>query len=194
MGALELLVTDILLESHLEKSAISTKSRLELPGYYRSEKKWDLVAVANHQLVMTIEFKSQVGSVGKNINNRIEEALGSPTDLWTAYQEGRFGTGPPPFLGYFFLLGTHESLSTERKKFKEPHFTVDPVFTRASYAKRYEILFQRLVRERVYNSVCFIMATDGQDSEVVQPVEELSFRRFVAAIRGHVATFLGSQR
>lgn len=30
-------------------------------------------------LVAALEFKSQVGSVGKNINNRFEEALGSPS-------------------------------------------------------------------------------------------------------------------
>jgi len=193
MGALELLVTDILIECGIEKSRISTKSHLELPGYFRPEKKWDLVVATNRQLVMAIEFKSQVGSVGKNINNRIEEALGSPTDIWTAYREGQFGRGPAPFLGYFFLLETHESLSKEREKFKEPHFEVDPVFKRASYQKRYEILLQRLVRERIYNSACFVMATDEPITKMTQPAEDLSFRRFISAIQGHVVTFLGSQ-
>jgi len=193
MGALELLVTDILIECGIEKSEISTKSRLELPGYYRPEKMWDLVVVSKKQLVLAIEFKSQVGSVGKNINNRIEEALGSPTDIWTAYREGRFGKGPSPFLGYFFLLEAHESLSRERERFKEPHFEVDPVFKRASYYKRYEILFQRMVRERIYSSACFVMATDEATTRIIQPAEDLTFRRFVAAIQGHVVTFLGSQ-
>ena len=68
-----------------------------LPGYYRPEKKWDLLVVSNNQLVTAIEFKSQVGpSFGNNFNNRVEEAVGSATDIWTAYREKRFGTNPRP--------------------------------------------------------------------------------------------------
>jgi hypothetical protein len=41
---------------------------------------------------------------GNNFNSRSEEAIGSATDIWVAYREGRFGKKPAPFLGYFFLL------------------------------------------------------------------------------------------
>jgi len=63
---------------------------LELPGYYRSEKKWDLIALSGGELVAAMEFKSQVGpSFGNNFNNRCEEAIGSATDFWVAFREGR---------------------------------------------------------------------------------------------------------
>ena len=105
MGALEVLVADILCEAGLKALDIRTRTALELPGYYRSEKKWDLIVVSDNQLVMAMEFKSQVGpSFSNNFNNRSEEAIGSPTDIWVAYREGRFGTSPRPFLGYFLLL------------------------------------------------------------------------------------------
>ncbi len=77
---------------------------LELPGYYRPEKKWDLLVVVEGQLITAIEFKSQVGpSFGNNYNNRVEEAIGNATDIKTAFREGRVGPSRP-FLGYFFLL------------------------------------------------------------------------------------------
>ena len=60
---------------------------MELPGFYRPTKKWDLVVVRDGRLCAAIEMKSQVGpSFGNNFNNRTEEAVGSSVDLWRAYQ------------------------------------------------------------------------------------------------------------
>lgn len=100
MSDLENLIADILIASGIKKSEIKTRTALELPGYYRSEKKWDLVVASENRLVMAMEFKSQVGpSFGNNLDNRSEEAIGSATDIWVAYREGRFGNAPAPFLG-----------------------------------------------------------------------------------------------
>ena len=85
MGALEVLVSDILCEAGLEKVDIRTRTALELPGYFRATKKWDLIVVSNGALVLAMEFKSQAGkSIGNNVNNRSEEAVGSAKDIWTA--------------------------------------------------------------------------------------------------------------
>jgi hypothetical protein len=194
MGALEVLVTDILCEAGLNKLQIRTRTSLELPGYYRSEKKWDLIVVSEGQLVTAMEFKSQVGpSFGNNFNNRSEEAIGSASDIWVAYREGRFGNSPCPFLGYFFLL---EDCTKVKKpvRNKEPYFKVDPMFDKASYSKRYELLCRRLVLERVYSAACLVMATNAPKTEITQPAEDLTFKRFVAALRGHVVTFLGGRK
>ena len=194
MGAMEVLVADILCEAGLNKIDVRTRTALELPGYYRSEKKWDLIVVSDGQLVTAMEFKSQVGpSFGNNFNNRSEEAIGSATDIWVAYREGRFGKTPTPFLGYFFLLEDCDRVKTAVRN-KEPYFKVDPVFDKASYGKRYELLCRRLVLERVYSCACLVMATNSPATELTQPAEDLSFQRFVAALRGQVITFLGSQK
>ena len=170
------------------------RTSLELPGYYRSEKKWDLIVVSDGQLVTAMEFKSQVGpSFGNNFNNRSEEAIGSATDIWVAYREGRFGKTPAPFLGYFFLLEDCDQVKTPVRN-KEPYFKVDPVFDKASYSKRYELLARRLVLERVYSAACLVMATNEPKTKITQPAEDLNFQRFVAALRGHVVTFLGSRK
>ena len=194
MGAMEVLVADILCEAGLEKIHVKMRTSLELPGYYRSEKKWDLIVVSDDQLVTAMEFKSQVGpSFGNNFNNRSEEAIGSATDIWVAYREGRFGKTPAPFLGYFFLLEDCDRVKTPVRN-KEPYFKVDPVFDKASYSKRYELLARRLVLERVYSAACLVMATNEPKTKITQPAEDLNFQRFVAALRGHVVTFLGSRK
>ena len=192
MGALELLVKDLVIEFGIDESEIFTKKRLELPGYFRSTKKWDLLVVSRKQLVMALEFKSIGGSYGNNLNNRTEEALGNANDVWTAYREGRFGIAPRPLLGYLFLLRDEPKVSRPVSN-KEPHFEVDPAFKGASYAERAEILCRRLVLERLYDTACLLLSTSEEPTRITEPSEDLSFRRFVAAIRGHLVTFLGSQ-
>ncbi len=157
-----------------------------------------------------MELKSQAGkSIGNNVNNRTEEAVGSAKDLWTAYREGRFGQGSPlPFLGYLFLLEDRDGVKRPVAN-KEPYFPVDPAFrgvavpgkksgtakhSGISYAERYELLCRRLMLERIYSASCFLMATNAASTVVSQPAHDLSFARFAAALRGHAVTFMGSQR
>lgn len=192
MGALEVLVSDILMEAGLKQLDIKTRTALELPGYYRPEKKWDLIVVSGGKLVVAMEFKSQVGpSFGNNFNNRTEEAIGSATDIWRAYREGRFGDSPEPLLGYFFLL---EDCPAVKKPVanKEPYFKVDAEFAGSSYSKRYELLCRRLVLDRLYRTACLTMATNEANTKIHHPAEDLNFTRFVAALRGHAVTFLES--
>ena len=135
---------------------ISFNSHLELPGYYRPEKRWDILVAADGKLIAAIELKSMASSFGNNFNNRVEEAVGSATDLWTAYREGAFPTTPKPWLGYLMLLVQCEE-SIRPVSVREPHFEVFPEFKGASYADRYRILLDKLMRERLYDATCFLM-------------------------------------
>lgn len=208
MGALEVLIADILCEAGLKRLDIRTRTSLELPGYFRATKKWDLIVVSEEQLVLAMEFKSQAGkSIGNNVNNRSEEAVGSAKDLWIAYREGRFGKDvPAPFLGYLFLLEDRDKVKSPVSN-KTPYFQVDPVFqgeqvagkkatkyAGVSYAERYELLCRRLVLERLYSAACFVMATNSTQTLITQPASDLNFKRFVAALRGHALTFLESRK
>lgn len=50
-----------------------------LPGYFRSSKDWDMLIIApSGKLVAAIELKSQVGSYGNNLNNRLKRQLVRP--------------------------------------------------------------------------------------------------------------------
>ena len=152
------LVRDLLIEVGLPPDSIHSNSRLELPGYFRAEKKWDLLVVVDDVLLAAFEFKSQVGpSFGNNFNNRTEEALGSATDLWTAFREGAFKPSQRPWLGYLMLLEECPG-STKPVAVREPHFSVFPEFQNASYSRRYELLLNHCIRERLYDSACFLLS------------------------------------
>lgn len=204
MGALDVLIADLLEEAGLERLQIKTKPRgarrnqrqrtearsaVNLPGYYRAEKEWDLLVIAENQLVAVIEFKSQVGpSFGNNLNNRVEEAVGSASDLWTAYRDGRIGFHRP-FLGYFFLL--EDCPKVHRPvRVTEPYFPVDPVFRGASSSERYAVMCRRLMLERLYDAACLILSTNAVPTQIRTPSEELGFPRFAAKLQGHVHGFI----
>lgn len=171
---------------------IHTKGRVQLPGYFRPEKEWDLLVVWKQRLIATIEFKSHIGpSFGNNFNNRTEEALGSACDIRTAYREGAFAPGPDPWLGYLMLLEDAPG-SRRAVRVSQPHFQVFEEFRDSSYARRYEILLTKLVRERLYNSACLLLSDKeaGSGGAYFEPSEELGFGSFARSLVGHALSFM----
>lgn len=177
------MVRKLLCANGLPKAHIFCEKCVELPGWYRPEKKWDLLVVSDGKLIAGIEFKSQVGSFGNNYNNRTEEAIGSAADIWSAYREGAFKPSARPWLGYLMLL-EEASGSLRPVRAREPHFKVFEEFKDASDAKRYEILLTKLVRERMYDTACFLMsnAAKGPEGYYREPNVELGFQNFVASL------------
>ncbi|WP_446831320.1 PaeR7I family type II restriction endonuclease [Candidatus Foliamicus sp.] len=183
-----LLVTEMLRDCRLPDTHVYTKKRdVVLPGYFRPTKEWDLVVLHGKNLVATVEFKSQVGSLGNNFNNRVEEALGSAIDLHTAYREGAFAPSPAPWVGYLMMMQVSKA-ALRPLRVKEPHFQAFNEFRDASYARRYEIFCERLVRERHYNAACLLLSEEasGLKGEYEEPSEELCFRNFAGSLIGHV--------
>jgi hypothetical protein len=183
------LLAGIILQAGAKPEHVYFKRALELPGFYRPTKEWDLLVVKEGQLVLALEAKSQVGpSFGNNFNNRTEEALGSALDLWTAYREGAFNATVKPWLGYLFLL---EDCARSRipVRVKEPHFKVFPEFKSASYAMRYELFCRKLLRERHYTSSCFLLSERGGGGEYQEPAHDLTFSLFVRSLYAHVSAF-----
>lgn len=180
------LVSELLAEAGLPDAAVIKKKDVVLPGFFRPTKEWDLLVIVDKNLLAAIEFKSQCGpSYGNNYNNRTEEALGSATDLLTAYREGAFKPSERPWLGFLFLL-QEEARSTRPVGVSEPYFDVFPEFQEASYARRYELLCLKLMRERLYDATCLLLSSKegGLKGQYREPNEELSFRKFVASLAG----------
>jgi restriction endonuclease XhoI-like protein len=180
---------DILHDCGIRDNEIFHETSLELPGYYRPEKQWDVVVVANNKLIAALEFKSQASSFGNNFNNRVEEAIGSATDLWTAYREGVIPTNPRPWIGYVMLL-VKSKQSMIPVKVREPHFDVFPEFRNASYADRYRALLTKLMRERLYEATSLIM-TSNQDRRISysEPEANLSFKLLIESLRAAATMF-----
>ncbi len=185
------LLTELIEESGIKSQHIFHNTALELPGFFRPTKEWDLLVVRDGQLILGLESKSQVGpSFGNNFNNRTEEAMGSALDLWTAYREGAFNRSIRPWLGYIFLLEDCDG-SRRPVKVKEPHFRVFPEFANASYAKRYELFCRKLVRERHYDAAAFLISEpkQGLKGAFTEPAEDLAFLRFAKSLVAHVTTY-----
>ena len=175
----------------IPRHALHFHQRLELPGYFRPTKKWDLLVVLDHHLIAGLETKSQVGSFGNNFNNRTEEAMGSALDLWTAHREGAFGSGLAPWLGYLFLLQDCPA-SQKPVRTDEPHFKVFPEFKNASYAQRYEIFCRKLVRERHYTASAFLLADveTGPAGAFTEPAPDLALTGFVTSLLNHARNYI----
>ena len=191
LRTLRQLLTELIEESGIKSQHIFHNTALELPGFFRPTKEWDLLVVHDAQLILSLESKSQVGpSFGNNFNNRTEEAMGSALDLWTAYREGAFNKTIRPWLGYIFLLEDSEG-SRRPVKVKEPHFKVFPEFVGASYAKRYELFCRKLVRERHYNTSAFLLSEPktGLNGAYTEPAEDLGFLQFAKSMAAHVAAY-----
>lgn len=200
----------------LPAAAVHTnKGRVILPGYFRATKSWDALVIYRRRLIAVFEFKSQVGSLGNNFNNRSEEVIGAAADLWVAHHHGAFSdnrelddTGPmlvfdpgpllnpeiqrdprPPFLAWLMLL-EECSKSLCAVSVGEPHYAIFPEFRGASYARRYQILCERLVERQLYGAAALLLSTPegGARSGHFRSLSEAtSLRTMFSEFAGRVA-------
>lgn len=180
-----------MIDAGIADSEIFITQKLTLPCYFRPTKDWDLIVKVGDNLIAVAEVKSHIGSFGNNFNNRVEEALGSATDFWSAYRESTFKPSARPWLGYLMMLEDHPKSICATKPKKLAHYAMRQEFHGVSYARRYEIFCERLVRERLYDAACFILssATEGPQGKYSEPNAELAFRNFAASLGARAAAF-----
>lgn len=192
------LIANIVRDAGLPDATIHTVKKTErtLPGYFRPTKEWDVLVVSGTDLVAAVEVKSQVGSFGNNFNNRVEEALGNATDFWAAYAKGAFTPSGRPWLGYLFMLEDNPASTRPTKRIKLSPYPVDEAFQELSYARRYEEVCQRLVRERLYDAACFFTsnAKSGLKGVYSEPNGELGIRNFAVSLAARAMAFAKLQR
>ncbi len=186
------LFSQVIIETGIDERYVFRKKALELPGYFRPTKEWDLLVVKDDLLIIALEAKSQVGpSFGNNFNNRTEEAMGSALDLWTAFRQGAFNESNQPFLGYFFMLEDCEA-SQRPVRVREPHFEVFPEFVDASYAKRYELFCRKLVLERHYSASALVTSRrdKGLNGTYSEPAADLTISSFLRKLVAQVSAYV----
>ncbi|MDH6123193.1 PaeR7I family type II restriction endonuclease [Kitasatospora sp. GP82] len=162
-----------------------TKSQgLELPGYYRPQKQWDVVVAYENTLVAAFELKALGGpSFGNNYNNRVEEALGSAVDLRRAALADLY-PGEKPWLGYFFIM-QDEAGSRRPVKPAKGALPVEDIWHGKSYQDRFGIFCQRLMAEQLYDAVCYVTSS-ADEPKPTEPVASLDWRHFSAAINARI--------
>lgn len=179
------LVASIIVDAGMPTDAVTYEPFL--PGYYRARKRWDMAVRYRGSLVAALEFKSQVGSVAKNLNNRFEEALGTGTDTWAAQRKNVAFGEVPPWLAYVFVL--QETDETERRnRSTEALFPADRKFVGMSYRERYQEMISRFVSDNVYQAGWFITTRAHDDGTVTyaEPLATATGSSFRAAIQGRV--------
>jgi hypothetical protein len=186
MGGFTRLVAKTFSDAGLPQSCIRM-GQPYLPGYYRVRKQWDLVVVYKNTLVAAVEFKSQAGSVGKNINNRFEEALGTATDTRAAQDKNQTYGDVPPWLAYVLVLQeTPETEKTDRST--RALFPTDPEFEGMSYNQRYQEMLRRFIGESVYQAGWFVTTkrTEGAVT-YLEPLATATAKALATAIEGRIA-------
>ncbi|MFJ4790785.1 PaeR7I family type II restriction endonuclease [Streptomyces sp. NPDC088794] len=164
---------------------INKTHRLELPGYYRPQKQWDVVVAHGTTLVAAFELKALGGpSFGNNYNNRIEEALGSAVDLQRAALTELY-PGEKPWLGYFFIMEDHPKSRTP-VRIADGALPVHEIWHGTSYQDRFGIFCERLMAEKLYDSVCYITSSPA-DPTPGEPVSGLDWRHFAAAVNARIS-------
>lgn len=177
------MLANVAIDAGVPRECIYLKNN-HIPGYYRATKDWDFLIVSpKGNLISAIELKSQVGSYGNNLNNRVEESLGSAEDFWTAFREKAFVCNQSPWLGYLMVVGKDEE-STHIVKVNEPHFHVGSEFIDSTYLDRYRILCQRLVLEHKYNAVALMTTTGCDNYESL--AENISIDTFINSFIGYL--------
>ena len=160
-----------------------------IPGWFRASKRWDVLAFHGGQLVAAVELKSISGSYGKNLNNRVEEALGEAQDASYAVKKDLLNRVIPPLLCYAMIVKKEEESEKTADMPRRGRFGYDPVFDDTSYLDRFRIACERMRLEGIYGAVWFV-TVDPVRGTVEEPVPELSYEAFLSEIRGRAGSFL----
>ena len=168
--------------------AMTGRSGMEIPGWFRPNKQWDILAFCRESLVAAIELKSIGSSYGNNFNNRTEEALGSATDASAAVRYGMFPQTQPPMFGYVMVVRSDAKSRSVIRHVPEPHFAVDPAFGNGSYLDRFRILCTRMLSERIYDAI-WLVFVDTDNHTIDEPVRELSFEKFMLRLKMQTEIF-----
>lgn len=184
LDAFAALMGDLAREAGFGSDEVRFRTGVEIPGFYRPTKRWDLVIVRGDRLCAAIEFKSMMTAYGKNLNNRTEEALGSASDVWAAFKEGTLGNRAP-WLGYLFVI-REEAESLEPVSIARSTPPAERAFEGTSYLDRYGILCSRMVRERLYTAAAYVASRGPEPDAWREPKEGLELRTFAHSFYGHL--------
>lgn len=190
MTAIQDFVRTLFLDAGLPDDAVLQRSP-SVPGYFRRSKSWDVVAVYKNSLVGAIELKSQVGSVGNNANNRIEEAIGNAVDLSTAHKINQAFGSIPPWTAFVMILEETASTHREIKPVRSlAQFPIDNEFISATYSKQYQIAISRFMSEKLYDAGWFVTTKRDPETGFIsyeEPLATATAKSLEAAIVGRVS-------
>ncbi|KGN31466.1 type II restriction endonuclease [Knoellia sinensis KCTC 19936] len=149
-----------------------------LPGFYRSTKAWDLLAIWRGEPVLAVEYKSMTGSEGRNMNNRADEAFGIAEDLSQARSRGL--VNPDLRTAYIFLM-EETSATTRPVRLERAAGHIDPVFSGLTYMDRMAIMCHR-VRETGLYDLTWAVGVRREPLDFFEPDPSVGWAEFKAGL------------
>lgn len=187
LDALQTLLVQVFVDAGIPEHMLDVKKR-PVPGYFRRDKSWDVVVTVEDRVLAIIELKSITGTnPGQNFNNRTDEALGQAIDVWKAVEREIIVSPLRPWLGYLMLIEDNAEWNNTSKP-RRAVWPADPAFDATSPADRAAIFFDRMVRERMLDSAC-VMLANRSTGEVRYKQDSLTFQAFAAAMFGRSLQF-----
>jgi hypothetical protein len=218
------LVKDMLIERGVppEDIAIQAKGHggTAVPTWVGPSKEWDVVVYRNRdrehldrEIVALLEFKSQVGSIGNNQTNRLDEAVGCAANIRLHHRMGNLApVDKRIWMGYCLLCCPGDDEIAPTTRLKQPIMPVDNVWlSKASmdasenersarsiegldYLARYGVALSRLENNELYDKVGFMQTCSSTilgRSVYLQPFPELSVEKMVGSLVKHVTAEYG---
>jgi hypothetical protein len=164
---------------HIHKNKGAT-----LPGFYRATKSWDLVLVQDGIPVLAVEYKSMLGSEGKNLNNRADEIFGMAEDTRQAELNGLL----PPQMRRAYVFVMSDNPKTDKPVgVSRTLGMADPAFDGASYVQRMAIMLRRM-RDTGLFHMTWAVAVKEEPFSWSEPDPEVGWERFAADLHAAFKT------
>lgn len=164
---------------HIHKNKGAT-----LPGFYRATKSWDLVLVQDGVPVLAVEYKSMLGSEGKNLNNRADEIFGVAEDTRQAELKGLL----PAQMRRAYIFVMADNPDTSRAVgVSHTLGAADPIFAGASYVRRMAIMLRRM-RETGLFHMTWAVAVREEPFSWSEPDPTVGWERFAADLHSAFKT------
>jgi hypothetical protein len=170
--------TQLVIEAGIDRAHIFYDQSLELPGYFRPNKKWNFIVVVKGQLVAALKTKAHRGPFSDD-NRGAQQTICDVLDLWAAYRTAPDAC-PRPWVGFLMLVEAPTPPGEVRCK-ESP--AVQPCME----------FCRRLILERFYDSSALVISNpEEKDSEPrSEPCDGISFERLAIALFMRAAVFSG---
>ncbi|MBB2946076.1 hypothetical protein FB565_005834 [Actinoplanes lutulentus] len=188
MDAIHQLVVDEIKATGATGLRFSQNRGATLPGFYRASKSWDLVLLQRDVPVLAVEYKSMLGSEGKNLNNRADEIFGMAEDTRQAEIRGLL---PPQMRRAYIFVMAENPENSKPVRVVETLGDSDPVFDGASYVQRMAIMLERMRDTGLFHMTWAVTVKEDPFSWS-EPNKAVGWDRFAADL--HSAFWTGTPR
>ncbi|MFF2611677.1 Shedu anti-phage system protein SduA domain-containing protein [Kitasatospora sp. NPDC058046] len=172
---------------------IESGPKLGLPGLYGGVSGgWDIIISRDGFPLAAIYIKSAAGpSFGNNFRNRIQEITEQALDVRRQYERSGL-KDLQPHLGLLFIL---EDCPESRRPVKATSAVAGfpSKMNGISYRDRFAGFFGRLLKDRVYDGICYVTSTPDGDSMPEEPCWDMGVEDFLSDIVSRVSALSYAQ-